>query len=150
MLQGSGAGTRQSSYCPFKVSKASSPQLYLTRLLPMVHSLPVLVCKHNSIINSVRDWFVPMGWVSIWGSHLLVIPAVSALSLIPTYLVGGTHFVWKILWVGNCSYLRNWESCLSTESGHFRSHTPYCQEYQLEQLLQTFWGLMPFQVSGTS
>ena len=38
-----------------------------------------------------------MRWVSIWASHWLVIPSVSALSL--SHLAGRTPFVWKALQV---------------------------------------------------
>ena len=43
------------------------------------------ICKHNrvSLIVSgigscLRDWFLPMGWVSSWASHSLAIPSVFA------------------------------------------------------------------------
>ena len=62
-------------------------------------------CKHHrkSIINSVRDWFLPMGWVSVWGSHCLVIP-LSLLYLCPYTYCRWMHFGLKILWVGCFSY----------------------------------------------
>jgi hypothetical protein len=35
----------------------------------------------QSTINSFRDWFLLVGWVSNWASHCLAIPSFSALSL---------------------------------------------------------------------
>ena len=44
-----------------------------------------------SIINSVRDWFLPMRWVSNWACYWLSILAASAL-LFSAHLVGRTYF----------------------------------------------------------
>jgi hypothetical protein len=35
----------------------------------------------QSINNSVKDWFLTVGFVSIWGIHWFATPSVSALSL---------------------------------------------------------------------
>ena len=54
-----------------------------------------------SFINSVRDWFLPMGWVSSWASHLLAIPSVSepllSLHILQTGHILGPRFCG---WVG--------------------------------------------------
>lgn len=52
----------------------------------------VPVYKHNSIISSIQDWFLPMGWFSIWGSHWLDILSVSVLSS-PLYILQGGHIL---------------------------------------------------------
>ena len=36
-----------------------------------------LQVQHN-IITSVRDWCLPMGWISKWAGHCSTIPSVSA------------------------------------------------------------------------
>ena len=43
----------------------------------------------QSIINSVRDWCLPMGWVSSWAGHWLAIPSASAPFLSLHFLLTG-------------------------------------------------------------
>lgn len=64
-------------------------------------SASILEC----IINSIRDWFLPMGWVS----HLewLAIPSICSI-FVPAHLVGRTHFVGGLL-----SLSFHWKSCLT-------------------------------------
>ena len=45
-----------------------------------------------------------MGWVSSWAGHGLAVPAVSALSPVPAFLVDSINFGLKVLWVGSCLY----------------------------------------------
>ena len=52
--------------------------IHLSQLLDGA-SLLAPVCKHSSIINSVRDWCLTMGWVSSWASYWLAVPSVYSL-----------------------------------------------------------------------
>jgi hypothetical protein len=54
----------------------------------------------QSIINSVRDWCLRMGWVG----YCLAIPTVSAPSPMPAFLVDRMVLGLKVLWVGWCLY----------------------------------------------
>jgi hypothetical protein len=58
----------------------------------------------QSIINSVRDWCLLMGWISSWVSYWLAISSVSAPSPMPEFLIDRINFGLKILWVGWCFY----------------------------------------------
>jgi hypothetical protein len=40
----------------------------------------------KSIMNRVRDWWLPMGWVSSWAGYWLVIPLVSSPFPVPISL----------------------------------------------------------------
>ena len=78
----------------------------------------------QSIINSVRGWCLPMEWNSIWGSHFLAIPSVSALSLSFHILQAGNILSQKFCkWV--VVLILHWESCLATGGGHYRIHIPH-------------------------
>ena len=78
----------------------------------------------QSIINIVRDWCLPMGWISRWADYWLAIPLVSTLSPICAVLADRIYSGLKVLWVGWYSYLSTGESCLATWGGHFRFHMP--------------------------
>jgi hypothetical protein len=52
-----------------------------------------------SIINSVRDGWLSMGWASSWASYWLTIPSVTAPSPVPMFLVDRINFGLKVLWV---------------------------------------------------
>ena len=57
------------------------------------------VCKHISVINSLRDWYLTIEWVSSWAGYWLVIPSVSDPAPEPTLLVDRINFRLKVLWV---------------------------------------------------
>lgn len=44
----------------------------------------------KSIINSVKEYFLPMRWFSIWGCHWLVISLFSTPIFVPAHFVGKT------------------------------------------------------------
>ena len=46
-----------------------------------------------------------MRWLSIWAGYWLLIPSVSAISLILAFLVARINFRLKVLWVGCRPYL---------------------------------------------
>jgi len=82
-----------------------------------------LSASRTSIINSVREWFLPTRWVRSWANHCLVIPSVSALSF-PSPLLGRTNFGLKGFVCGLVSLSFQWEYCFATEGGHLRFHIP--------------------------
>lgn len=57
----------------------------------------------HSIIDSGRNWTLPIGWVSIWGSHWLAIHFLSALTLSLDILWAG-HILIKGMWEDGCLY----------------------------------------------
>lgn len=52
----------------------------------------------QGIINSIREWCLPMEWVSSWTGYGLAV-SVSASSPIPVILVVRIHFGLKVLWM---------------------------------------------------
>lgn len=70
----------------------------------------------HSIINTMRYWCLPMGWVSKWAGHWLAFPLVFASSVFLQFwvksLVGGLVFP---------SF--HWGSCVATAGGFFRWDT---------------------------
>ena len=107
--------------------RAFNPSSYFSIRVPKLRPLFVCGCLHLSesgarwnlseachagllstwiqnIINSVRDWYLSMGWVSIWAGYWLVIPSVSASYPVPAFLVDRIKFGLKVLWVGWCPY----------------------------------------------
>ena len=74
--------------------------------------------EYQSIINSVRDWFLPIEQVSILVSRLLPITSLSALSLSLSILFWAEGFDSRLL-----SSSLHWEFCPVTGSDEIQD--PY-------------------------
>ena len=78
------------------------------------------VQTEQNIISSVRDWCLPMGWVSSWASYWLTTPSISAPSY-PCISYKQDKF-WVERFVGGLVSLSlQWGSCLATGSGQATS-----------------------------
>ena len=54
---------------------------------------------YQSIISSVRDWSLPMEWVSSWADYWLDALSVSVPSLDAAFLIDRINVGLKVLWV---------------------------------------------------
>ena len=73
----------------------------------------------QSIMSSVRDWCLPMGWVSSWVHYWLDILSISAPSC-PCISYRQDKFWVKSIVDGLVSLSLHWGACLATGGGFFR------------------------------
>ena len=90
-----------------------------------------------------------MRWVSSWAGYCLVIPPVSAPSLIPTFPVDRTDLWFKVYWMCWCSYCSTGVPAWLQRGGSFRLHIPMLWVTAKFTPIDS-WAPPLSQVSGTS
>jgi hypothetical protein len=90
--------------------------------------------KQRAIIINLRDWCLPMVWISSWAGYCLAILLVSTPSPVPAFLVDRIQFVSKFyVWVG--IPVAPVGSCWATGVNLFRFAIPNDMSHSLRSLL---------------
>ena len=72
------SSTKVPNLCPMFVGIRICLSQLLCRASQMAAVLGSCLQPQHNIINSVRNWCLPIGWISTWPGHWSAIPSVSA------------------------------------------------------------------------